>query len=289
VEGVVLEALQGPGDSLDAAGIVRAVEDDQRCLTHDLEATGPVGITEATGQRRLGHVCDLSAQRRRDTGVGRLVFTEQGQIRLDVPAVAVDCDGPFEALATAVFDSDVVVFAADGLDRAGNLTDALPGLAGHGRHQRAVRRRDVGLVPGDFLSRVAEDTGVFERHRRHRARDGVDDAGRVKSPADSDFDDGNVDLLTGKLPVCKRRQRLEQRRCGPIGRPISDVWLDPLDEFDNRGLGDFPAVDTDPLANVVQMWGRVQAHVTSGFPERAFDHACGASLPVRPGDLDAIE
>jgi hypothetical protein len=105
------------------------------------------------------------------------------------------------------------------------------------------------------------------------------------APADAYLDDRHVDLSAIELPVGQRGQRLEEGRRVAAGAPREGVLLDRGDELADRRLGDLPAVDPDPLADVVEMRRGVEADRQSGLPEHRLDHPRRRALPVRAGDL----
>jgi hypothetical protein len=55
------------------------------------------------------------------------------------------------------------------------------------------------LFLGDLLRRLAKHLGVLKRDVREQDDLGVDDVGRIESPAEPGLDDGDGDLLLGEL------------------------------------------------------------------------------------------
>src|SRR5699024_2551919 len=92
----------------------------------------------------------------------------------------------------------------------GALLDRFARVAGRGGHNAVVSGYDSGHVTADLSNCVAEHIGVFERDAGDRTRYRIDDAGRVVAPAETDFENGDVDRLPAELPECHPGEHLEK-------------------------------------------------------------------------------
>ena len=236
--------------------------------------------------RRSEVVSDLPCERRGDTGVYRLVAPEQRRRRSNVPIRADERDTglrPRDHPRLARDDIRSLASDGDGVRLRFDRFECAPGRSGHETH---VRRSDLYLVTSDRLDGVAEDVRVFEAHRRHSRRHRVDDARRVVSATDPDFEDGHVDLLSVEVPERESREGLKERRCVVLDRHLGYVRPDPLHEASHRRLRDLSPPNPDPLAKVTQVRGGVETDVEPRFVEDPLQNAGRTSLAVRPGDLD---
>jgi len=291
---LVVELGERLGHPDTPAGVVRPVEHHQRVTADDLEAAGPVGMAQAAGEFLAVDRRDLPGEGGGDARVPRLVGAEQRDVRLDRPVRAGEVDPSGGSVPAAVRDRDVVrpipaIGLPDEEHVTRHVTDSLECVPGRCGHQRRVPGRDVGLVAGDRGDRVAEDVGVFELDARDGGGDGIDDARGVVPAADTDLEDCDVDITAAELPECERGECLEERRGETVGGPLDDVVADGLDELHEGGLTYLAAVDTDALADVIEVWRGVQSDLEAGLPEHGLDHPCGAALSVRAGDLNETD
>jgi len=276
VEGVVLECLQGSGHLLDPGGIVRAVEDDKRRTVEHLEASRPVGPPEPVVDRlprerahvRVGQFSDhLATQGCRDARVDGLMGPQQRQPGVDLPVGDLDAGESLQIVPAPVGHANrrrrVVCSGVrprpllggepHRRDRTGHVANGREGVPGRRRHERPVRGRDVGHVPGDLGIGLAEDRGVFERDGRDGTRDRIDDARRVVAAADPDFKHRDVDVMAAELPQRHRCQRLEEGGRGVRRALLGDVAADRLQEFHEGCLRERPAVHPDPFVDGIQV------------------------------------
>jgi len=289
VEGVVLVSSDEGPQCGGGAGVVRAIEDDPRVSRDELEPARPGRALEPVGDGVRVDVGDLSRQRRGDAGVDRLVLSKQRERRLDSPVRASDGHVALDVPSHPVLDrQDVRVGRPDGY-RVRLFPDGLQGRPGRTGDQRPTRRRDLALVPGDLLDSVPEQVGVFEADAGDRAGDGVDRARRVVAAADPHFEDGDVHVLDAEVIEREGGDDLEVGRGVVVGLEAANTGLDRLDVLRELCPGDFPAVDPDLLAQVVEPWRREQPDVQARRPEHGLEHAGGTPFPVRPRDLDAVE
>ena len=250
---IELERRERPGQSLATTRVVRAVQHDERVLFHHLEAPRPVCVPEATLDIGRGDTVELAGQRRGDAGVTDLVRAQQREVRPRRPALGFESDSLFYALAPAVRHPEVGVIGVANPVDVGNGCDGRQRRTGRGGDERCVGGFDGGLVACDLLDGVAEHVRVLERDARDRRRVRLQRARRVVAAPDADLQHRDVHVRTGERPDGQSGERLEERRRVTPGRPIVNVGFRALNEFSDGPLRNLPAIDADPLPDVVQV------------------------------------
>jgi len=99
--------------------------------------------------------------------------------------------------------------AAD-VEGDGRFADGLVGLGMLGQgDQRAVGAQDAGFFTRDLGDGRAQVFLVVERDVGDDGEDGLDDVGGVETPAQADFEDGDIDLALGEVEEGERGEGLE--------------------------------------------------------------------------------
>ena len=102
---------------------------------------------------------------------------------------------------------------------------------------------DAGFLSGYLRERRAEELGMVETDIGDDGEDGREDIGAVESSAESDFDDGYVNLLSDKIVEGECGHRLEER-----GLELVELGAIGRDESGYLGFGDRLSVHTDTFA-----------------------------------------
>jgi len=246
--------------------VVCAIQDDERVGGHRFEAARPVCVAEPPLDIGRVDAGDLSSQRRRYSGVRRLMLAEQREIRFDVPSRTCDRNGAFDVRGHLAFPGDHVgVALADG-DSLRLGPDRLERRPAGSRHERLSGRRYLRLVQRDRLDGVAEDIRMLETHARDGAGDWVHDARGVVLAADAYFEHCHIDVFTSEVPQREHGEHFEIRRTVPLTPQLRHARFDVFGERADALFGNFPAVDAYTLAQVVQVRRGVQSDVESGAP-----------------------
>src|SRR6266566_6022573 len=235
--------------SLQAGGVVRAVDEHDRIPIDDFEATGPARAGQSIAQRAIRDIPSTRAQGidRGDgeSGIVRLVETEQrdaqvavgagrrGDGRLDASPLLVD-RVDYDLLAEAQQrDLPVASLRLDDGERRW--------LRGGDRH--AARLEDACLFRRYRLEGRAEILGVVEGDVRDYADAEVEDVGGVEPPAQAHLADEKIDAGTRKVVERCAGEDLELGGRAERRRNLTNGGLELRQQSREVDLGDWPLVD----------------------------------------------
>ena len=191
--------------------------------------------------------------------------------------------------AEAALVGDVAADEAEGGAGAlGGALDDRQGVRGLGGADRGdAGLDDGGLLRGDLGQGAAEDVDVIEAEAGDGAGGGGDDVGGVEAAAEADFDDAEVDFVSGEVVERERRERFEGGDAAPIRERHERINLgnggsERFYALGEGGLGDGLAVDLDALADGVQVRRGVEADLEAGGLAGGGGHGADAALALGP-------
>jgi hypothetical protein len=118
--------------------------------------------------------------------------------------------------------------------------------------QRAVCAENPGLFAGDCGDGVAQIVLMVEGDIGQNRKDGVDDVGGIEAATETDFEDGDIDLLLGVIEEGEGGKDLEEAwRVGQCGRfdEAAGGLIDMEVEAGEVFVGNLGAVDADALVD----------------------------------------
>ena len=189
--------------------------------------------------------------------------------------------------ACSYFDvpDSVFLIDRDDRDRARVLRTTHQQIANVGGGLADYRGRagleDSRLLTSDGVKRIAEQIGVVETDRCNRGHFGRKNVGRIQPPAEPCFDDADIRVVLGEPMERERRRYLEEGRAQFFGE-----WDPASEKLEYFGLGDWAAIDSDPLAKIDQVWGCVFADPVSAGPQQCFARRDNAPLAVGSRDMN---
>ncbi len=295
--------------------VVRAVQQHERLVAHDLEPPGPLDtgqptLHEPVGDARAGQRLHGAGRQRR---VERLMAADERQLqRLIDPAQA----GEDELQAVeGVLRNRGRQVASGGPERHAPL---LAGRTQHRSHavllgsceRHLAGLEDLRLLPSDARRVSAQDVSVIHVDRPEDGDRLVDHVDRIQPPPHPDFQHGDLHLPPGEMDEGGGGQRFKVRgrrlgRLAPArlqGRAeLRDgrrerLLADPI--VSRRSLGGLAPLrssdppgrpDPDALAQILQVGGGVEPCAQPALPQHGVHHGGDRALPVGAGDHHRAE
>lgn len=143
---------------------------------------------------------------------------------------------------------------------------------------------DACFFGGDELEGIAEDVHMVVADVGNDGEVGGDDIGAIKASSEAGFDDCDVDLLFDEVVECHGDGDFEEGRFYGV-----DERLDALYEPGDIVFCDHLAVDADAFAEVVEVWGGVEACFIAGGLKDGGEHVAGGAFAVGASDMDGFE
>ena len=143
---------------------------------------------------------------------------------------------------------------------------------------------DAGFLCGDLVQCIAQELHVVHADVGDDAELGDDDVGAVQATAQSDFDDGDVDLLFGKVVEGHRCRQFKEGRMERFEERT--FLLDKTNDFFLRYR--FP-VDADAFPEVNQVGGGVKSGLVAGALQDGCQCVGAGTFAIGPGDMNGAE
>ena len=160
-----------------------------------------------------------------------------------------------------------------------DLLDMIPHRGGHvgvGADGGAARTVDVSLLEADRLARVAEEGDVVDADRRDDGGVGVDRVDGVKTAAEPDLEDHDVELVLAEDPEDGERRVFE------VGeRHVAAGLLDRAEGVHEAFVVYFAPVDYAALVEADEVRRGVHAGRVARRAVDALEHRAGRALAVR--------
>ena len=219
---------------------------------------------------------------------------ERGERRQDVvalvPAQPVEIDIEHMTVAAA-HHAEMLLVAAKlvslagelpfGIDHArfvhggGLFEHRIVGFVRFAQHEGDALLDDTRLLGGDLSDRIAQQRRMIQSDVGHHTYDGQQEVRGVEPPAESRLDDRYLDIALRKIIERQRRRHLKERK-SLLGHLVAVL----VDEIDHLLLGDHFAVDTDALAEVVQMGRGEESRAVTGLLQYGGDDVRNRSFAV---------
>lgn len=271
------------------AGVVPAVEDDERLFAQPFHARRNIRRRKALLQRIVGNLHTPLAQDvdhgQRCRGIVHLVRAgERRRERQTVPREFRSRKRGAAHLHAALV-GDMEFCTALGADCGNLLRDAF-GVVRIQRH-RAARLDDAGLFKRDLLERVAEHCRVVERNGGDRRRlRRVDHICRVHPAAETDLQYDKIAAAPREPVERQRRDELEFRDGLPCGLELFGGWQHALYSLDQLRLWDHFPIDAKPLAEIQYIRRGIKARAIARRVQNACNQRTCRTLAVRTRHVD---
>src|ERR1041385_8911658 len=151
----------------------------------------------------------------------------------------------------------------------------------HPRNTRYARFDDAPLFECDAGESVTEIFRMIEPDVGDDAQLRQDHVCRIPSLYQPGFNNGDIDLALREILERHRGRNLEKR-----GTVLPDLRFHPVGVLNHLFPGYFFSVDPDPLLEIDEVGGCVEACPVAGGGEDRGDHCRCGSLAVRPCEVD---